>query len=365
MRHALILAGGSGTRLWPLSRDSRPKQLIPVIEGRSLLEEAFGRLEGLVPAERRHVCGAEAFRAQVAAALPALPRKNYIGEPEGRDTLPALALSSALIAARDPEAVVAVFTSDHVIRPEAGLRALAERAFALVEKDADLLVTYGVSPDRPATGFGYLELGDLLGPGFDSQARRVTRFHEKPDLELAKRYLAAGSEAYLWNSGMFVWKASRFVDLVARYEPGTGAAIADLVKAEAQGDFHARVAEVYPRLRKISVDFGVMEPASRDPEARIAALPLTIEWRDIGSWTAYGELIEPDPKGNRSAGQAIFPDSRDCLVVSDDGLVAVLGCEDLVVVRSGDTVMVCPRERVEEVKRLRALAGELGGGRYL
>jgi mannose-1-phosphate guanylyltransferase len=346
MRHALILAGGSGTRLWPFSTALRPKQLVPMLGGRSLLDIALERARVTVDAEHVWLGVGEQLRTAVSG-VDGVRVDRLVVEPSARDTLPALALACATIQAHDAEAVIAVLTADHLIEPLESFRATVEIAFALAEAMPQALVTFGVVPDAAETGFGYLELGEPV----DGGARVVTRFREKPDQRTAEQFLAAGPASYLWNSGMFVWRATTLLAAVEAFAPDTAAR----VRAVVAGDDAA-----WDGIEKRSVDFGVMEPASMSPDFTVAAVPLSARWQDVGSWPAFGDALGRDGAGNAVAARAVVTASTDCVVTSSDPahLVALVGCEGLVVVHTPEATLVMPAAQAQRVKDLHATVVE-------
>jgi mannose-1-phosphate guanylyltransferase len=345
--HAVIPAGGSGTRLWPLSRAANPKFLHALTgTDRSLLQATVDRLGALAPPERIHVVTGGVHAAAVARQLHAVPTENIVAEPGPRDSAPAIGLAAALIARREPDAVMGSFAADHLV---ADPNAFADVVRVAIDAAADdYLVTVGITPTGPATGYGYIRHGAPLRV---AGALAVEEFKEKPSAALATSYVESGE--YVWNAGMFVWKVSVLLDELERQLPELHAGLVRVADAWDQPDRDEVLAEVWPTLPKISVDHGIMEGAAA--RGRVATVPGAFGWNDIGDWDTLGEILPADPDGNvlvTGAPDALLTtDTKGAVVVAGAGrTVALLGLRDIVVVDTPDAVLVCPRERAQQVK---------------
>ena len=342
MLYAVIMAGGMGERLWPLSRGKRPKQLLPLIMGKSLLELAVERLAGLFPPENILIVTNADYADAVAAVVSILPRENIIGEPVGRDTANAVCLGAGIVARRDAEATMAVFTADHIIRPQEKFAESVKTACDTVEEHTGALATFGIRPTWPHTGLGYIHRGQKL----HDSVYKVTAFREKPDHSTARRYVEGGD--HYWNSGMFVWKVQTILATMRELLPDSAEKLQGALQAD---DLQAALAEIYPTLERISIDFAVMEKA-RD----VVVVELGCEWLDVGSWPSLAQVSEIDEDGNTVVARrtALLDSQRNVIVSEDDHLIAVLGMDECIVVHSKDATLVC---NANESQRLKELVG--------
>ncbi len=340
---AVIMAGGGGTRFWPLSRVGRPKQFLAIAGERTMLQQAWERCVHVTgTAARVAVVTGERYAELTREQLPELAADNLLLEPEARNTAPCLAYAAAVLRARDPEAVMAVFPADHVIRDLDGL-ALSVRSAAAAAA-VGYLVTFGVPPRYPETGYGYVEVGEPLSlAAAPAPVHEVRAFREKPDAATAKRYLEAGN--FLWNSGMFVWRADALLAACERHLPAAGRAAAAMLAAG--GDAEAR-RRAYADMPATSIDYGIMEVADN-----VACVRAQFDWSDVGSWEALHELLEGDDSGNAGAGEIVAVDARDNLVHAPGDVVALLGVERLAVVRAGRVLLVASLEQSQRVRQLR------------
>jgi mannose-1-phosphate guanylyltransferase len=347
---ALILAGGSGTRFWPLSRRSRPKQLLALEGERSLLQETVERIRPLIPPEDVWVVTTRALAAEVRRQLPEVPAAQVLEEPLGRNTAPAIGWAVRSMPEQQRGDVVAVLPADHRVADGAAFRAALARAAEVAESD-DWVLTLGVVPRWAETGYGYLELGEALPDGGEGHGssepgpptvRRVARFVEKPTPERAAEYVASGR--YLWNAGIFVFRGTTFLEILERLVPELARGLEALARDPGALDAG------YAALPAESIDYAVMEKL--DGIAMVATVPLDCGWSDLGSWAALAEVLPEDGAGNAVRGDVVAADASGNLLFADRGTIAVLGVEGLAVVRTGDTVLVIPRERSQDVRRL-------------
>ncbi|MBK1790381.1 mannose-1-phosphate guanylyltransferase [Persicirhabdus sediminis] len=345
-QYALILAGGSGTRFWPLSRNAKPKQLLNLFGDTTLLGQTIDRLKGLIPVENIFILTNELQEQGVRECAPELPAENIFAEPAKRDTAPAVALGIGLIAARDPEATMMVLPADQLIQDTASYHQVMADALT-VAASSESLLTIGIKPTWPCPSYGYIERGDALQldmPELKNQVYQVSRFREKPNPELAQQFLDQGN--FSWNAGMFIWSIASVTKELAQHTPELAKFIEDIAAAD---DTKAFVKENFPELTPISIDYALMEKAKT-----VLNIEATFDWDDVGSWISVAKYLDEQGDNNKTNTELAEIDSQNNIVFNarPGTKVALLGCDDLIVVQTDDALLVCNRHQADAIKNL-------------
>jgi mannose-1-phosphate guanylyltransferase len=342
--YALIMAGGGGTRLWPMSRRNRPKQLLPLVDDRTMFRTSVERLSPLFSPEHIYIVTGANYVEALQADVPEIPAENFIVEPYGKNTGPAAGLGVSVIYKRDPEATVAILTADHHIAKERDFRNLLQSAYQLAQDN--YIVTLGITPTSPSTGFGYIRQGDQIKKidyytGFES-----LEFTEKPDAATAVEFLASGQ--YSWNSGMFIWTAKHALAEFERQQGQVHELCQQLIQAVDTSDYDQTLETIWKKMPSISIDFAIMEGAQQ-----MAVIPADIGWSDVGSWEALFDVHQLDESGNYFKGQSarVILDTKNTMVYSNR-LVATIGIEDIIVIEADDALLICHKERSQDVKNI-------------
>lgn len=342
--YAVILAGGKGTRFWPLSRARRPKQLIDITGRGSMLRLTFERLAAFVPPERVLLLTTEDLKPAISNELPEVAEENIFLEPMGRNTGPALAVASSIVRHRDGDAPMLCCPADHLIGDEEEFRGLIGAAVK-VAAERDTLITFGVKPDNPATGYGYIEAGKRAEERDGRPFFTVERFHEKPDLEKARNYMR--NESFYWNSGIFVWRPSVFLSAWERFMPESVESLNRISRSLGTDRMDETVASFYPRLPSISVDYAVLEKAEN-----VLVAPALLKWSDVGSWDSLFDILPVDGSENIGVGYTKMLDSKGNLLFNPDGTTVAVGVEDMIVVVDGTDVLICKRGHSQKVRNI-------------
>jgi len=352
MPYAVIMAGGRGERFWPKSRQELPKQFLQLMGDRTMLQKTVDRLKRLVGPEKIYIVTGKVYYDLVLDQVPEVPAENLILEPVGRDTAAAIGLSAAVISRRDPDGVMIALPADHYIADEEQFCKVLESAVAAAASGVHL-VTLGITPNRPETGFGYIARGELHEIIEGNPAYAVDRFTEKPDYERALEYLASGN--YYWNSGIFIWKAGLILQEIERRLPQLHTGLQQIAGALGTDGYNSTLFKIFTDLPKISIDYGVMEKAGN-----VLVLPGNFGWDDVGSWTALESYKEKDELGNYLEGRGVLVDTSNTLVFASEKIVATLGVENLIVVESRDSILICHKEHAQEIKKVIGALQEQG-----
>ena len=338
------MAGGSGTRFWPKSRESRAKQFLPILGRKTLIQQTVDRFAEIIGRENLFIVAKREQQPLFERQTVRIPEANFIYEPQGKDTAPCIGLAAVTLHKMDPESVMIVTPSDHLIRKLTKFKRSILAAGQLAREE-NAFVTLGIVPDRPATGYGYIQIGAKAGSFCGVDAFRVKTFAEKPNLETAKVFLKSGD--FFWNSGIFVFKTAVLLGAFEEFLPDLYDGLCEIRDALDTPRYEEAIKRVYQQIRSISIDFGVMEKAKN-----VFCVRGSFEWNDLGSWEQVYKLSDKDAQGNAAEGNAVLIDTRNVFVSNDSGVVALLGMENVVVVQEGNVTLVCRMDRTEDVKRV-------------
>lgn len=342
--YAVIMAGGIGTRFWPRSRIKKPKQFLKIFGGETMVQQTYQRLLPLIPSENIFFVINTNQKEEIKKQLPFVPEENIIIEPYGKNTAPCIGLAALHIKRKNPNSTMAVLPADHLIQDNNQFLNVLKRGSKILEKES-CLITIGITPTYPATGYGYIQYNGSICTEENITAYRVKTFAEKPNLETAKKFIDSGD--FLWNSGIFLWKTENILKEMEEHTPDIYDSLHKLESAIGTENYQETLERAYQEIRGISIDYAILEKSHQ-----VCVIKSDFGWSDVGSWEEVYNLLEKDKSQNAVIGNAVLRDTKGCLVHSSDQLVATIGLKDMIIIQSGNALLVCPKNRSQEVKEL-------------